>query len=160
MWEGRKQARRAWLTALPRRARRGFGSAANLVLGEFTAERSVVGAPSVGKDGETLVGVRLNGKGRTLYYKEGQCQKLTGLSRLGVSAACLRAFCDAHAGLLRGLSCDAVWQHIIHAVADRCHCSLAAAIGHVTYDTRPDARLPSRPRWERRAQRSSRCGRS
>ena len=100
----------------------------------------VVGAPSVGKDGETLVGVRLNGKGRTLYYKEAQCKKLPGLSRLGVSAACLRAFCDAHAGLLRGLSCDAVWQHIIHALADRCRCSLAAAIGHATYDTRPHAR--------------------
>ena len=83
----------------------------------------VVGAPHAG-----MVSVRLDGKGRTLHFPPSQLVKYPELSSKGVSLACLRSFRAAHKRLISGLSTDAVLQHLLVPIAERCQSSLAEAI--------------------------------
>tara|TARA_B110001452_G_scaffold59966_1_gene46701 strand:+ start:1091 stop:5671 length:4581 start_codon:yes stop_codon:yes gene_type:complete len=83
----------------------------------------VVGTPHADK-----VSVRLDGKGRTLHFPPSQLVKYPTLSSKGVSLACLRSFRAAHKHLISGLSTDAVLQHLLVPIAERCQSSLAEAI--------------------------------
>lgn len=83
----------------------------------------VVGTPHA-----DTVAVRLDGKGRTLHFRPCQLVKYPTLSQKGVSLACLRSFRAAHKSLLSGLSADAVSQHLLAPIAQRCKSSLAEAI--------------------------------
>ena len=94
----------------------------------------------VGKQ-QGMVSVRLDGKGRTLHFSPSQLVKYPQLSDLGVSLACLRSFIATHKSLVRGLSADAVRQHLLIPLAKSCQSSLADAIqrsGNLpTGDTQP-----------------------
>ena len=103
----------------------------------------VVGAPRTTAAGKQVVGVRLDGKGRTMYYSLSQLKRLPGVARLGLSLECLRAFRDEHADLVAGLSTHAVWQHLLQPLAEVCECSLALAIRAAADRARSSGPLPA-----------------